>query len=114
MPITDGDRLRSLLGEEIPVGGGEGDTLFTNEAIEDLLVRFPDLEDAAREGWKIKAAKLANLVNTAEAGAKRDLGDLYDQAMKMVNFYGGSSVADEPLAGPGRVKIRNLGRTESE
>lgn len=114
MALTDGERLRQLLGESIPVGGGEDDTLFTEATIDDLLERFPDLEDATREGWKIKAAELANLVTTAEAGAKRELSDLHEQAMKMVNFYGGTSVAEPPGATPQRVRIKPLVRTDPE
>lgn len=115
MAITEGDRLRDLLGEPIPPGGSADDTLFSEDQIDDLLERFPDdIEDQAREGWRIKAASLANLVNTAEAGAKRDLSDLHEKAMTMWKMYGGTSGSVEPDAGPGRVKIRNLGRSEPE
>ena len=106
--ITDEDRLRSLLGEEIPPDGGEEDTLFTNDQITDLLERGGgDLDRAAFEGWRSKAAQLANLVDVTDGNASRNLSDLLENADKMIRYYQRSS------AGPteGRTRIGRIVRS---
>ena len=93
MPITDADRLRSLLGEGISEGGSESDTLFTNEQIDDLLTRWGSVEDALGEGWETKAAMLVDLVDTAEGDQRRSLSQAHEQALKMAAYYVKKGVA---------------------
>lgn len=108
MALTDVNRLRELLGEPIPEDGTESDTLFTDERLEDLLtVANDDLDRAAFEGWRIKAAHFANLVNVTDGNAVRQMSDLLDHADKMVKYYLRSS------SGPteGRTRIGRIVRT---
>lgn len=81
--------LRRLLGEQIPDGGSETDTNITDSHLDELLAsRDGNLDAAAHDGWEFKAALYANLVNTAESGNRRDLSDLLDNALRMLNHYG--------------------------
>lgn len=50
--------LRELLDEEIPAGGSEADTRFTNAQIDRLLMQARNVYFAAAEGWTRKAGKL--------------------------------------------------------
>lgn len=111
MALTDGDRLRSLLGEEIPAGGTEADTLFTDEKIEDvLLASGGDLDAAALSGWRIKAAKLSDLVNVTEGNSSRAMSDLHKNALAMVKYYEGGGADGTPGGVRGRVNIGIISR----
>lgn len=101
-------QLRKLLGEEIPEGGTPEDTLFSDEELQLLLDSNPgNLERAAYDGWKTKAAHFANLVDVTDGNASRAMSDLMDNADKMVKMYQRSS------AGPteGRTRIGRIRRT---
>ena len=108
MALTDVDRLRDLLGEPIPDGGTESDTLFTDERLNDFLqIAGGDLERAAFEGWRAKAAQLAGLVDVTDGNASRKMGELLTNAETMVRYYQRSS------AGPteGRTRIGRIVRS---
>lgn len=110
MAISNTDKLRQLLGESIPEGGQAGDTLFSEAEIAQLLVDTDsNLDLAAHEGWKIKAANFANLVNVTEGNASRAMSDLAANAARMVSMYARSS------AGPteGRTRLGRIRRRET-
>lgn len=85
--MTDADRLRSLLGEEIPNGSTAADTLFSEAQIVDLLDRHATVESAAAEGWDKKAAVFTNLVDVQEGDSKRSMSDLSLNAQKMADHF---------------------------
>ena len=88
MALTDADRLRNMLGEPVPEGGSATDTLFSEDQIKDLLEQAGDnLERAAFEGWRIKAAHFANLVDVTDGNASRAMSDLLGHANDMVKVY---------------------------
>ena len=97
------DRIRQLLGEEIPIGGSDTDTLFLDGQIDDLLVTEGSVDAAVAEGWRIKAAKLATLVDTAEGTSKRAMSDLHKNALAMFESYTGGASA-------GKTRIHKLER----
>lgn len=103
-------QLRQLLGESIPPGGAESDTLFTDEEITNMLANSPNLERAAYEGWRAKAASLSSLVDTTEGNAQRKFGQLLANALDMVKLYQRSS------GGPteGRTRIGRIRRPDLE
>lgn len=108
MPLTPNQRLRQLLGEDIPVGSSDVDTLFTEEEIDDLLAENEDLERAAYEGWRVKAARLSNLVDNTEGNVQRKFSQLLDNANDMIKLYLRSSGG--PTEGRTRVgRIRRPG-----
>lgn len=84
---TDAERIRALLGESIPVGGTDADTAFTDDQIDDLLETQGTVHLAVAEGWRIKAANYAELVDTAEGTSKRAMSDLHKNALAMVDSY---------------------------
>lgn len=107
MALSDAERVRQLLGESIPTGGDASDTLFTDEEIDSLLADSNnDVERSAYEGWRAKAAKVANLVDVTEGNASRAMSDLHAHALDMVKLYARSS------AGPteGRTRIGRIRR----
>lgn len=87
MPITQNEKLRQLLGEDVPTNGTEYDTLFTDEEIVDLLESSPGVERAAYEGWRVKAARLSNLVDTTEGNSQKKFSQLLDNANDMIKIY---------------------------
>ena len=108
MALTDVNRLRDLLGEPIPDGGTEADTLFTDDRLKDFLqLANNDVERAAFEGWRAKAAQLANLVDVADGNASRKMSDLLDNAQTMVKFYQRSSTGPTE----GRTRIGRIVRS---
>ena len=106
MPLTNNERLRQLLGEDVPPQGDASDTLFTDEEVEDLLARFGDMERAAYEGWRVKAARLSSLVDNTEGNVQRKFSQLLDNANSMVKLYLRSS------SGPteGRTRVGHIRR----
>jgi hypothetical protein len=101
-------RLRRLLGETIPSGGTEADTLFTDAELTQLIDDNPDMDRAAYEGWREKAASLSGLVDTTEGNAQRKMSQLLTHAQDMVKMYLRSS------GGPteGRTRIGRIVRSE--
>lgn len=88
MALTPDQKLRSLLGEDIPEGGTEADTMFSDAEIGDLLAENPvNLERAAYEGWRVKAARLASLVDTTEGNSQKKFSQLLSHAQDMIKLY---------------------------
>ena len=79
--------LRLRLGESIPAGGTDADTLFSEEQLQAIVDTTGSSDEAALEGWTIKRAHLANLVNVTDGAASRELGQLFDHATEMVDDY---------------------------
>jgi hypothetical protein len=107
MALTQNDRLRSMLGETIPEGGTDADTLFSTEEIIDLIETNPDLERAAYEGWRVKAGRLASLVDTSEGNSQRKMSQLREHAEEMIKLYLRSSGG----ATDGRTRIGKITRS---
>lgn len=101
MAMSPADELRQLLGEDIPTGGSDADTLFKDEEILHYLEQNPDVERAAYQGWRVKAARLSNLVDTTEGNVQRKFSQLLDNANTMLRTYQRSS--EGPTEGRTRV-----------
>lgn len=87
--------IRSLLGERIPSGGSETDTLFSADEIKALFVLGDeDVMKTVYQGWLAKQAEFANLVDTAEGNYSRKFGQLLEHANAMVKYYGRISGGD--------------------
>lgn len=111
MALTTAERLRDLLGEPIPTAGTDADTLFNDEQIEGLLSDAGgDLDRAAYEGWRIKAAHFVSLVDVTDGNASRAMSDMLDHAERMIRMYFRSS------SGPteGRTRIGRIVRVDSQ
>lgn len=89
MAVTPAQHLRSLLGESIPVGGTEADSLFTDEWIDYFLAEGDgEVNKGAYYGWISKAAHYANLVDTTEGSSKRAMSSLHEKALKQIEHFG--------------------------
>lgn len=107
MAFSDADKLRDMLGEAIPHNGDAADTMFSDQKILSLLEDSNGLlEKAAYEGWRIKAAEYAGLVDVTDGNATRNMSDLLEHAQDMLRTYLRSS------AGPteGRTRIGRIRR----
>lgn len=81
------EELRELLGERIPTGGSDADTMFTDARLLDLLNTTESRDEALAVAWKIKAAEYADLVDTSEGTSKRAMSDLHKHALQMAASY---------------------------
>ena len=107
MALSDIDRLRGLLGEPIPAMGLPEDTMFSADEIDDFIVQGKgNLNRAAFEGWRVKAAHYANLVDTVEGNSSKAYSDLLQNARQMVATFQRST------AGPteGRTRVGKIVR----
>lgn len=110
MAQTKLDRFRQLIGEVIPPGGTEADTLFTNEQVSQILFDSGDnMNRAVYEGWRIKAAHLANLVDVTDGNASREMSQLLDHAQDMIRIYSKSSGS---YLTEGRTRVGRIVRRE--
>lgn len=66
------------------------------------------LDVVAYEIWGEKAAAYADLVDVSEGGSSRKMGDLHEQALNMVSFFG-SRVPDAGRSTRG-ARVYKLGR----
>jgi hypothetical protein len=88
MATTRVEEFRQLVGEPIPEGGSEGDTLFTDAYIEEILLGAGgNMNRAAYRGWQVKAAHYAGLVNVIDGNAAREFGQLLKNAQDMMKVY---------------------------
>lgn len=102
MALTPAQRLRHHLGEVIPEGGADTDTMFRDEIIDDLLENNRGvIELAALEGWRLKAAEAANLVDVTEGNAQQKMSQLREHAENMIKLYLRSSTG--PTEGRARI-----------
>lgn len=110
MNQTTDQRLRQLLGESIPPGGSDADTMFTDAEIEDFLeLGLGVVEAGAYYGWQAKMANYANLVTVNEGNAARELTELHRNAKRMLDEFRGF------VASPsrGRARIGNITRNRA-
>lgn len=82
--VTD---LRNKLGEAIPPGGTESDTLFTDVQLGQWIDSSANIYAAAVSGWEAKLAHWSNLVNVTDGASSRALSDLMENGEKMLNYY---------------------------
>lgn len=80
-------------------------TTYSDATLTTLIETYPldtgyDLNAAARDVWQYKAASYVTETNKVSADGKSfDFGDLYQKAMKMVEFY--SAKMDETYSSSG-------------
>lgn len=97
MAITENSRVRALIGEAIPVGGTEADTLFTDEQIDDLLTRHTTVSGSLAEAWQMKAAALSDMVDVKEGDSAEHLSQMHKQALEMVKHYSNQGGVGQPV-----------------
>ena len=93
---TPVERVREEIGEVIPAGGAESDTMFTDDQIQAWIDEEETLNEAIARGWRAKAAQYADLVDTAEGTSKRSMSDLSANALRMAASFSGATGAGVP------------------
>jgi hypothetical protein len=101
MALTSIQQLRSLLGEDIPEGGSAADTLFSDLEIQSYIDSTPNLDRAAYEGYRVKAARLGNLVDTTEGNSQKKFSQARASAIEMMKVY--SKASGGPTEGRTRI-----------
>lgn len=100
--------LRIYLGEVVPEGGSDEDTMFKDSEITAFLDDTESIIAAAVLGWNAKAANLSSLVDMAEGSSRRSLRQRWENAIEMAKYY------NEQVKGPssaGFTRIRDIERT---
>lgn len=101
------DLLREYLSDPTPESGDEDPPMFSDARLEAMLARADgDPERAAADGWKMKAANYAEMVDVTEGNASRAMSDLQDHALNM------SKTFEKSRSGPteGRTTIGRIRR----
>lgn len=102
--------VRELINEDIPVGGTEADTLFTDVQVQAWIDATTTTDSAVVLGWRAKAAKYSDLVDTAEGTSKRAMSDLLANALKMLKLYGVDVDGSGPVVTTPRTRRHKLTR----
>jgi hypothetical protein len=110
MALNAGQHLRMLLGEDTPSGGDDSDTMFKDAEIQHFLDITPDVERAAFEGWKAKAARLSTLVDTTEGNAQKKYSQSYQNALDMMKIYAKAGGSVDGVSTAGRTRVGRIVR----
>ena len=88
------EELRELLDEEIPEGGTDRDTAFTDARLDLLIQSASNLYAAAAEGWRRKAARIQKRlgdIQSYQTGTERydrvNLTTALNAALKMAEAF---------------------------
>jgi hypothetical protein len=104
---SDEELTRVYLGEAIPDGGSDADTLFSHADVTALLARSSgDVRAAAVEGWSIKAAHYAKQVDVSDGTDTRQMSQLHRQAVTEWQRWSGA------VSPAGRTRVHQLKRRE--
>lgn len=97
------EELRELLDEEIPEGGADQDTAFTDARLDRIIQSASSLYAAAAEGWRRKAAKIqkrlgdiVSYTTGAEQYERIDLSKALAAALKMAETFDGMAQSPSP------------------
>lgn len=85
--VTLRSQLRRKVGEPIPEGGSDEDTMFSDARIDELLQESNSLNQAIVSGWEDKLAQWASLVDVTDGAASRKLGQLIEAGNSQLKYY---------------------------
>lgn len=99
--------VRMHLAERIPPGGVDEDTSFLDAELELLYGHHNGYTWAiVADGWAIKAAELAHLIDMVEEGSERRLSQRYKHALSQAQHYADrADLAAEELLEARRVSV---------
>lgn len=85
-----------------------GDTEWTDDELSTLIdENNGNLSAAASVVWESQAASYSQIVDITESGSSRKMGDLFDNAMKMAQYYKGQA---NPIETQGVTRIAKIVR----
>lgn len=97
-------QLRLLIAEGTP-------EKYDDAQLSDILDNAQgDQNQAAYEIWVQKAASAAELVDVSEGGSSRKMGDIYEQALTMANFFGAKVPGGVTPEAPKYTRLQKLAR----
>ena len=86
--------MRKLLDEQIPAGGSDADTRFSDADIDELLIDATNIYEASAAGWTIKAGMFQRELGQIQSYSvgqerydMRQLQDMVNYALKMAETY---------------------------
>lgn len=86
--VSAADLVRLQCGEDIPPGGSDADTMFTDEQIQTfLLTNNNSVNGATANAWRIKAARFAAQVDIVEGNSQRKMSQAYQQAKSQATYW---------------------------
>jgi len=81
-------QVRLQLGESIPPGGVDTDTMFTDAQIQSFLDTCNQLVNKATAmAWRAKAAAFVGQVDVQEGNSSRKMSQAYENAMAQARFW---------------------------
>jgi hypothetical protein len=87
MAFTEIEQLRLYLADPDEKADGNG-LVFTDEQLNNLIDLYPeDLNAAAADGWKMKAASVADWYQANTDGSKLSRQQVFDHCLKMIEKY---------------------------
>jgi hypothetical protein len=84
-------------------------TDLTDEQIGAIYDASKNMNEAASFIWQSKAAQFSTIVDVAESGSSRKMGDMFNHALQLARYHGGTDVDTGPDAG-GRTRIGRIVR----
>lgn len=94
--FSNSDIVRQNTGETIPPGGTDADTMFTDDEVLGFLTQCNQLINlSSAAAWRVKAARLAALVDVQEGNSSRKMSQAYTSAIAQAKYY--SSLPENPL-----------------
>lgn len=84
-------------------------TDLTDEQIGSVYDASKNMNEAASFIWQSKAAQFSTIVDVAESGSSRKMGDLFNHALQLARYHGGTDADTGPDAG-GRTRIGRIVR----
>ena len=73
-------------------------TTYTDVILNEIYIAVgSNVNVAAAEVWREKAARAAVLVDTSEGASSRKMSQVFAQAMKQAEFYGGTGSPATPV-----------------
>lgn len=78
-----------------------------------LLQNNADLNAAAAQVWREKAAEYAHLVDVSESGSSRKMSQLYDRAVKQAELYEVASGTGVSVTLPQRPRVGRIVRSDT-
>jgi hypothetical protein len=100
-------KLRRKTGESIPEGGSAADTMFSDAALDEVLIEASDLNYAIVEVWEAKLAEWAGLVDVTDGAASRRLGSLMENGEARLKYYRGL-IASGPAPRSNRTRVGKI------
>lgn len=98
-------RVREKLGEVIPDGGTEADTLFTDNQIKVWTLNSLTFNHIMVEAWEAKLGAVSDLVDVTDGASSRRMATLAERAEANLRYYR-QRVAAGPDDGLNRTRTR--------